>query len=181
MPKSNGIEDRIIASSITILLLSAQAFTAGQKPADHASDAKPPLVLVIAAEPTPVKAGDAVSVRTVLTNNSKQPFDASACYCGPAGLDSLFKWEVRENGGRAAKRTYPHPELATGEIILDRVVQPGGELSGSQDISRLYNMIQPGKYTIQAILELPKQMGGGIVRSNEVTVTITPKVTAPPS
>lgn len=174
MPKLIGMEARIIASSITILLISTLALTAGQKPADPASAAKPPLAVVIAAEPTTVKAGEAVSVRTVLTNKSKQPFDASACYCGPAGLDSLFRWEVRENGRLTTKRTYPHPELATGEIILDRVVQPGGELSGSQDISRLYNMTQPGKYTIQAIVELPKQMSGGIVKSNEITIIVTP-------
>lgn len=180
MAKSNGRHGRVIASGIAPLLLFTLAPAAGQKPADHANTVKPPLAVVIAAEATTVKTGEAVSVRTFLTNNSKQPFDASACYCGPAGLDSLFRWEVRENGRLIAKRTYPHPELATGEVILDRVVQPGGELSGSQDISRLYKLTQPGTYTIQAAVQLPKEMGGGIVQSNEVTVTVTPKVAVTP-
>jgi hypothetical protein len=180
MAKPNGRYRRVIASSITPLLLSALALTAGQKATKHTDTAKPALALVVAAETTTLKSGEAVPIRTVLTNNSKQPFDASACYCGPAGLDSLFKWEVRENGRLIAKRTYPHPELATGEIILDRVVQPGGELSGSQDINRLYDMTKPAKYTIQAIVELPKQMGGGTPQSNEITVTVIPKTTVTP-
>ena len=179
MPNPNGTKTRTLANSVIILLISTLALTAQQKPDDHASPAKPSLALVIAAESTTVNAGQPVSVRTVLTNKSKQPFDASACYCGPAGLDSLFRWEVRENGRLTKRRAYPHPELSTGEIILDRVVPPDGELSGSQDISSLYDMTKPGKYTVRAIVELPKHMGGGTVVSNEIPVTVTSKTTVP--
>ena len=115
------------ACGITLLSLAALAAPTPKRLfslAIHASPAKPSLALVIAAESTTVNVGQPVSVRTVLTNKSKQPFDASGCYCGPAGLDSLFTWEVRDNGHLTPKRMYPHPELATGEIILDRVVPP---------------------------------------------------------
>lgn len=156
----------LIALSIAMLMP-----VLGRGAADQ-SEPKPPITISLTLETITVKAGAAVSVRTVLTNNSKQPFDASGCYCGPAGLDSLFKWEVHDNGHLVAKRAYPHPELATGKIILDRVVKPGGQLSGSQDISRLYDMTKPGKYTILAILELPKKMGGGIIKSNTITITV---------
>ena len=134
----------------------------------------PPITIGLTLETNPPKASGAVSIRTVLSNNSKQSFDASACYCGPSGLDSLFTWEARANGQPTRKRPYPHPELATGQVILDRIVQPGGELSGSQEISRLYDMARPGTYKIKATLQLPMQMGGGIVKSNEITVTVTP-------
>lgn len=152
-----------IAVSIGMLVLVLGRGAAAQ------GEPKPPITITLTPETI---TGAAVSVRTVLTNNSKQPFDASGCYCGPAGLDSLFKWEVHDNGQLAAKRVYPHPELATGKIILDRVVKPGGQLSGSQDISRLYDMTKPGKYTILAIVGLPKQMGGGTIKSNTITITV---------
>lgn len=152
------------------LLMTAFPYRAAQ------NESKPPaeISVTLLLEAATVKVGSAVSIRTVLSNNSNQIFDASACYCGPAGLDSLFRWEVREHGRQAPKKTYPHPELATGQPILDRLVRPGGELSGSQDVSRLYDMTKPGVYKIQVTVELPKQMGGGVVKSNEVAVTVIP-------
>jgi len=158
----------LIAASIAILMLLFVRGSEGQ------NERKTLISITVTLETATAKAGEAVSVRTVLTNNSKQPFDASGCYCGPAGLDSLFTWEVRDNGQLTAKRAYPHPELATGKIILNRVVKPGDQLSGSQDISRLYDMRKPGEYTIQASREIPKEMGGGVVKSNIISVTVAP-------
>ena len=158
-----------IATFIAVLMLVFWRGTAGQ------NESKQPITIALTPETPTVKAGTDVSVRVVLTNNSKQPFNAGGCYCGPSGLDSLFTWEVHDHGQLTAKRVYPHPELATGEIILDRVVNPGGEISEGQAVSRLYNMTKPGRYTIQAAVQLPKQTGGGIIKSNEVMVTVTPQ------
>jgi hypothetical protein len=136
-------------------------------------ETKAPVAITIAAESPIVKAGAGVSIRARLLNNSKRPLDASGCYCGPSGLDSAFVWEVRDtNGHLVAKRVYPHPELATGSLILDRIIPPGGEISGDHDVARLYDMKKPGKYVIQAGREIPKDLGGGTIKSNTVTVTI---------
>ena len=166
---------RIIAAllSVAVVLVAGQN-SAGQGSAGHGS-AKAPFAIVITVETPTVKAGTGVSIKVRLTNTSSQPLDASGCYCGPSGLDSTFTWEVRDSSGHLiAKRVYPHPELATGSPILDRIIQPGGDISGDQDISRLYDMTKPGKYVIQASRELPKEMGGGFVKSNAVSVTVTP-------
>jgi hypothetical protein len=165
-------------NTATPLLVAAVLFgyqnSVGQVRAAPGS-AKPPLAIVIAAASTTLKAGTGVSIRASLTNNSNRPLDASGCYCGPAGLDSAFTWEVRDSSGRLTrKRVYPHPEVATGSAILDRIIQPGGDISGDQDISRLYDMAKPGKYAIQASRDVPKEMGGGVVKSNVVTVTVIP-------
>ena len=134
---------------------------------------KAPVAITIAAESPTVKAGAEVSIRATLINNSKQPLDASGCYCGPSGLDSAFVWEVRDTKGQlVARRVYPHPELATGSPILDRIIPPGGEISGDHDLARLYDMKKPGKYVIQASREIPKDLGGGTIKSNLVIVTI---------
>jgi hypothetical protein len=135
--------------------------------------AKRPLSIVINLETPTVKAGSGVSVKGRLTNTSNKPLDASGCYCGPSGLDSYLTWEVRDDKGRmAAKRIYPHPELATSSAILDRIVKPGESIAGSQDISRLFDMSRPGKYVIQASRRTSDEKDSDVVKSNKVTVTV---------
>jgi hypothetical protein len=105
-------------------------------PSQNETAKEPPLTIVIAVETHVVKAGSGVSVNGRLTNTSSRPLDASGCYCGPSGLDSYLTWEVRdEKGHLAAKKVYPHPELATSSAILERIVKPGESFAGSQDIA----------------------------------------------
>jgi hypothetical protein len=72
----------------------------------------------------------------------------------------------------AAKRIYAHPELATSSAILDRIINPGDSLAGSQDISRLYDMSRPGKYVIQASRQVSDAKDSHVVKSNRLTVTV---------
>lgn len=149
--------------SITSVLTSGQNETAKE----------PPLTIVIAVETPVVKAGSGVSVNGRLTNTSSKPLDASGCYCGPSGLDSYLTWEVRDDKGHlAAKKVYPHSELATSSAILDRIVKPRESLAGSQDIGRLFDMTRPGKYVIQASRRVSDEKDSEIVKSNKVTVTV---------
>jgi hypothetical protein len=109
----------------------------GVLPSQNKTAKELPLAIVPTAETPVVKAGSSVSVNGRLTNTSRKPLDPSGRYCGPSGLDSYLTWEVRDDKGRlAAKRVYPHPELATSSAILDRIVKPGDSLAGSQDIGR---------------------------------------------
>lgn len=175
LTKTNGWTIRTPAAllSVAVVLLAGQNSVGQTSAAQRAT--KSPIAIAITVETPTVKAGTGVSIRASLTNNSNQPLDASGCYCGPSGLDSAFKWEVRDSSGHlASKRVCPHPEVATGSPILDRIIAPGGAISGDQDVSRLYDMTRPGKYVIQASREIPKEMGGGVVKSNVVTVTVAP-------
>jgi hypothetical protein len=142
-------------------------------PSQNETAKGPPLTIVIAVETSVVKAGSGVSVNGRLTNTSSKPLDASGCYCGPSGLDSYLTWEVRDDKGHlAAKKVYPHPELATGSAILDRIVKPGESIAGSQDIGRLFDMTRPGKYVIQASRRVSDEKDSDIVKSNKVAVTV---------
>ena len=166
--KTNGGNMRIIAA--LLLATAPVVLVAGQ-----GSSAKSPVTIVITTEQLKVKAGSTVSIKVRLTNTSNQPLDASGSFSDLTGLDSNFLFEVRDNQGHlVAKRVYPHPELAGGHAILDRIVKPGETLAEDQDISRLYDMTKPGKYMIQASREIPKEMGGGVVKSNVVSLTVTP-------
>ena len=132
-------------------ILMLVSITSVLAPSQNETAKGSPLTIVIAVETPVVKAGSGVSVNGRLTNTSSKPLDASGCYCGPSGLDSYLTWEVRDDKGHlAAKKVYPHPELATSSAILDRIVKPGESLAGSQDIGRLFDMTRPGKYVIQA-------------------------------
>lgn len=154
--------------SFLMLISVTVGFASGQN-----ETAKKPLSIVITVETPIVKAGSGVSVYGRLTNTSNKPLDASGCYCGPSGLDSYLTWEVRDEKGRvAAKRIYPHPELATSSAILDRIVKAGESIAGSQDISRLFDMSRPGKYVIQASRRISDEKDSDVVKSNKVTLTV---------
>jgi len=169
--KISGGNMRIIATLLTVTMV----LFVGQNSAGQGSSAKPPFAIVITVDTPTVKSGSMVSIKVRLTNASNQPLDASGSFSDMTGLDSNFLFEVRDNQGHlASKRIYPHPEVAGGHAILDRIVKPDETLAEDQDISRLYNMTKPSKYMIQASREAPKEMGGGVVKSNVVTVTVTP-------
>jgi hypothetical protein len=157
------------------IVTATVALVAGQSSAGQGGSAKPPAALVITTEQPTVKAGSMVAITVHFTNTSKQPIDAGGTFNDATGLDSNFLFDVRDDKGHlAAKRAYRHPELWSGHAILDRVVKPDETLSEEQDISRLYDMTKPGKYVIQASRAIPKEMGGGVVKSNSVSVTVTP-------
>lgn len=40
-------------------------------------------------------------------------------------------------------------------------------------VTKFYDMSRPGKYTIQVSRAVPKELGGGTVKSNAITVTVT--------
>ena len=82
------------------------------------------------------------------------------------GLDSTFRFEVRdEHGNLVPKRTYPYEELRTGKVIF-RTIRTGETLTQNQTVSAQYDMRKPGKYTIQVSRD--------DIKSNIVTVTVTP-------
>jgi hypothetical protein len=154
--------------SILIVISITAGLASGQT-----KDAKEPLSIRLTIETSIVRVGSGVSVNGHLTNTSNKPLDASGCHCGPSGLDSYLTWEARDERGRmVAKRIYPHPELATGSAILDRIVKPGQSIAGSQDISRLFDMSRPGKYVIQASRRISDEKDSDVVKSNKVTVTV---------
>lgn len=159
---------RLFQISVLIAIVTVVAF--GQN-----KNRKEPFTIAIKVETPIVKAGSAVMVNGRLTNISNRSIDAGGCYCGPSGLDTYLAWEVRDVEGRVvAKKTYPHPELATGSPILDRIIKPGESFAESQDISRLYDMTRPGEYVIQASRPTSYEKDAQTIKSNKAHVTIIP-------
>jgi hypothetical protein len=128
-----------------------------------------PFKIAITAESPTVVAESDVSIKVSLTNTSDHDVDEGAMY-KTGELDSTFRFEVRDEHGKLVpKRTYPHPELATGSVRF-RTISRGETYTQNQQVSALYDMRKPGKYTIQVWRRNPDYD----IKSNIVTVTVTP-------
>jgi len=139
---------------------------------------QPPFKVVIAVDNSNVAAGSEVTVDVSLTNNSKQDVSEGAMYMDATGLDSTLRFEVRDDRGKIVpKRTYPHPELATGSVKF-RTISAGQTLTQQQRVSALYDMRKPGKYSIQAFRRMSDSPNDDI-KSNVLTITVTPRDRVP--
>jgi hypothetical protein len=166
-PTGSGGNMRVV---FMVLLLASSAL-----PAVTQDAASKPSTIVISTEKPTVKAGSAVWIKVQLTNNSSEDLDLSGSVSDLTGLDSNLKFEVRDDLGKSApKRVYKHPELAGGTANLDRILKPGQSDTEEQNISRLHDMTQPGKYVIRVSRRLSNNPNDGVVKSNTVTVTVTP-------
>jgi hypothetical protein len=135
----------------------------------------PPFKIAIAAESPTVVAESDVWIKVSLTNTSDQDVNEGVMYKDGINLDSTFRFEVRDEHGKLVpKRTYPHEELRTGSVIF-RTIRAGQTLTQEQRVSALYDMRKSGKYTIQVWRRNPDYD----IKSNVVTVTVTPNGKAP--
>jgi hypothetical protein len=134
---------------------------------------KPPFKIAITAEHSTVAAGSDVVIDVSLTNNSDHDVYEGVMYMDRTALDSTFLFEVHDEYGKlVAKRTYPHPELATGSVKF-RTIRVGETYTQAQRVSAQYDMRQPGKYTIQVSRRISDNPGNDI-KSNIVTITVSP-------
>ena len=134
---------------------------------------KPPFKLVIAAEDSAVVAGNDVSIKVSLTNTSDKDVYEGIMYRF-SDIDTCFQFDVRDAQGKLVpKRIYPHPELATGSVRF-RTIKVGETIVEPQTVSDVYDMRQPGKYTIQVFRKMSEDPKDDI-KSNTVTITVTSK------
>src|SRR6266446_5719610 len=102
----------------------------------------PPFKIAITADSPTVVAGSDVWIKVSLTNTSDHDLNEGVAYI-TGNIDSSFQFEVRDNHGKMVpKRTYPHPELATGSVGF-RTISRGETLTQNQLVSALYDMRKP--------------------------------------
>ena len=155
---------------IVLLVTSLVAPVSGQGTAP-----RQPFTIVIKAERPSVKAGTGVWVNVNLTNTSNQDIDTSANISSLTGIDPNFVFDVRDAAGNLVpKVVYEHPELADGKLIMDRLVKPKESLIEQEEVSRLHDMSRPGQYLIQVSRPVSKNKKDDVVKSNKITLAVTP-------
>ncbi|MFL6228127.1 MAG: DUF305 domain-containing protein [Pyrinomonadaceae bacterium] len=133
-----------------------------------------PFKIAITIENSTIIAGADIWIKVSLTNTSNQDVPAGVGY-SRGNIASIFRFEVRdEHGELVPKRTYPHPELESGSVTFV-TIHHGETWTQDQEVSALYDMRKPGKYTIQVWQRDPNFD----IKSNVVTVTVTPDGNVP--
>jgi hypothetical protein len=134
-----------------------------------------PFSIAISAPEAAVKRGSQVKVRikvTDISNREIEFFDTNR-YCD-------YAVEVRDPAGNLAaegeyKRTLQCPN-GTGRVMGWRKLvrlKPKEFLEDEIFVSSLYNMSQPGKYSVEVMRKAPKELGEVEVRSTRITITVT--------
>jgi len=155
-----------VKSACLLLLLSWMPLAAQNA-------AEQPFTITISAPTPSVKAGSDVWVVVKITNHSTERLDESGSISGITGLDPNLVFEVRDTRGNLiTKKVYVHPELATGHPI-NRSIESGETLAQEQNISRLYDITQPGSYVVQVSRSPSRGPTSGVVKSNKVTIVVT--------
>ena len=141
----------------------------------------PPFEIVITAESPMFVAESEVWIKVSLTNTSYQDLDDSGSHFSGIDWDPNFRFEVRDERGKiGSKKNVPHPELRTGNPV-NRSISSGQTFTQEQRVSALYDMRKPGKYTIQVSRRASDNPNDGEIKSNIVTITVTPKDKVPAS
>jgi hypothetical protein len=162
-------------------VLAALGTAAGQRPNTLAT--QPGTSLTISALQDSVKTGSPVRVRVTLKNRSNHDVVVAT---EVSGLDCQV--EVRGADGRLAADTKLgyiwnghvaspdtsriSPQDLNGNAIFT-TLNAGKTLTWELDAARLYDMRQPGKFTIQVQKRDPEN-ASILLKSNRVAVTVTP-------
>jgi hypothetical protein len=130
-----------------------------------------PSTLTLEAEENPVKAGSEVRVDITLQNSSNRDIHV---HLSLAGMEYTF--EVRDGQNRIPPETeYARKAKGRGYFSNDQIfyLQPGESLPKNPLVlTKFYNMSRPDKYTVQVSRAVPKELGGGTVKSNTLTITV---------
>jgi len=141
--------------------------------ASSAKNSTAPFTLTLEAKENPVQPGSEVKVDIMLRNSSNRAMYMS---CGLSELD--YALDVRDSQNRVppeteyARKLKGRPYFSNDQVFY---LQPGESLPKAQwVVSKFYDLTRPGKYTIQVSRAVPKEVGGGTIKSNTITITVRP-------
>jgi hypothetical protein len=121
-----------------------------------------------------VRAGSEVRIEVTLRNVSGRQI---AMPKSDEGGDYLV--EVRDGKGRMARDTELGRKLKDpGTVRVSSAplypLKPQESLKDEIAVGKLYEVSNPGEYTISVARPIPEELGTGVVKSNTITVTVKP-------
>ena len=145
-------------------------------PTGGATTHDPFSIQIAASEPTS-KQGSDVRLEIVLTNTSHEVIELAKEVRQASG-EINYRFDVRTADGKAVPETdYGRTVKGIGPSVIVsstmfHPVKPGDTLLDEVILSKVFDMSRVGKYSIRAWRSAPAEVGGGKVRSNEITITI---------
>jgi hypothetical protein len=122
-----------------------------------------------------VKAGSEINIHIEKINRSNHEIDCSSAWNSITGLDEKYQYDVRDGNGNPVGKHIVDRPVSLPNMSQTRKCKPGETAwTGDSTISRLYDLSRPGKYSIQASQPDSDNPEKGFVRSNTVTVEVTP-------
>jgi hypothetical protein len=140
---------------------------------------KQPFTLVISTEKSTVKAGAPVTILLRVTNTSDHDMPPGFWGQNRLGVDDFTDViEVRDSHGRSLMKRKVDPADGTiGNGMDEMMITPGKTREYVQDYSRWYDLSRPDVYTIQVLRPFSENGKKGTVKSNKLSITITPSAT----
>jgi hypothetical protein len=151
---------------LILIILAACAGTSAQ-------NSTTPFALTLEAEENPVQADSEVKVDITLRNSSNR-----AMYTTMGLSEVDYALDVRDSQNRKPPETEYARNLKGRAYFFNETtfyLQPGESLPKAPlVVSKFYDLSRPAKYAIQVSRAVPKELGGGTIKSNTLTVTVTP-------
>jgi len=139
-------------------------------------DSSGPFSIAISTAHDSIKVNSEPMLQIDLTNTSgheiriaKSPGDSEA--------EFQFDIEVRDPNGNPAQETAYLRKLKDKNTLkwwsrISLTLAPGESLKDTALIGKLFDLSQPGKYTVQVSRTVPPQLGRGVVKSNVISFTV---------
>jgi hypothetical protein len=158
---------RLLLVILVALPMSAQIRTSGQAPPIPAGA----LTLHITARHDVVKVGSEVEADIVFANVGKETLELD--FSGSGGLLDYFV-DVLDEHDSSPPLTFWGKSTPGTLNPYTKILPPGKSFEDNINISRLYDLSQPGKYRIQLERGYPRGGKRSGIKSNLIVVTVTP-------
>ncbi|MCU1240459.1 MAG: hypothetical protein JWO71_1185 [Candidatus Acidoferrum typicum] len=149
------------------------------QPAPSECAVKPAITITISSDRMDISPGSPLPVEITLLNTSNHDVVVGQDLSRKG--EFVYTIKVKEDTGSEASKTDYHrahrgeptkKPILINESLFQVTVQPGKTLKDDVDISTLYDLTQPGKYTVQ--VERVDPISKTVVKSNSIIVTVTP-------
>jgi len=138
-----------------------------------------PFTLTISTDKPTVVAGSQVIIKITQTNTSDQAIGCASADSN--GFQIAFRHEVLDEDGKSVKIPGEHHEFRDFSWRGPCNLAPGESTSRDSQITALYDLTKPGKYTVQVSSQASSDEKDGEVKSNTITITVLPADGPPPT
>jgi hypothetical protein len=142
---------------------------------------EPPFSLTLSALTPSVAAGQRIELKIVMKNLTNHDLEYQHDFRNYQDRSNNYDvWDASGKKLEPIKKKYPQIG-DTFEPVPPHNVKPGETETSGITITLLYDMTQPGTYTIQASRKISDEANDGVVHSNKITVSVARPLVPPPT